>query len=68
MQSASPPPTPDKLARARLFVFTGWITLPVCDWVWLLALADQQGQALEAYLAHVLHEHAQTHAKEQQLS
>ncbi len=55
MLTAPPPPTPDN--QALLFSFTNWITLPVEDWVWLLELAHCQGQALDAYLAHVLHDH-----------
>jgi hypothetical protein len=55
MLTAPPPPPPDN--QALLFSFTNWITLPVEDWVWLLELAQRQGQALDAYLAHVLHDH-----------
>lgn len=59
MLTAPPPPPPDN--RALLFMFTGWLTLPVDDWIWLLEFAQREGQSLEAYLAHVLHDHVVTH-------
>lgn len=62
MLTTPPPPAPDN--RAMLCMFTNWITLPIDDWVWLLELAQREGMALDAYLAHVLHDHVATHAQE----
>jgi hypothetical protein len=41
----------------RELLVMGWLALPVEDWIWLLEFAQRQEQALETYLAHVLHQH-----------